>query len=325
MILWLIQIIVVYIAQSNLFGGQFDKLPQLTCRASFLCLVSLRCSPLLSRLRTLQDRTQPDWSCPCASDTGLSPWKRGVVGDKSIEWTHTQPGPVKAIEVFIDQPQHLTIKGGWLGLFTGWRMAREEGGGAAPLGCSSIWISCHLPALSCSVMSSRCRWPAWTPSLPSPPARTWVEGKCIKVVIKTPLLTWMAGWIVSSSSQCWCRPSLRCSRSWRAPWCRRRWRWAGHVEAGGLVALMEAAHGEELEGVNIVTNVQPAYQSGGLEWKHCGGPGVQKKQTLQIWFADLVFPWSQNRLTIYKKLLSTVIRVCHINLIINDASCQTLT
>ena len=34
---------------------------------------------------------------------------------------------------------------------------------------------------------------------------------------------------------------------------------AGHVDAEGLVALLEAAHGEELEGVNIVTKVQPAF------------------------------------------------------------------
>ena len=34
---------------------------------------------------------------------------------------------------------------------------------------------------------------------------------------------------------------------------------AGHVDAEGLVALLEAAHGEELEGVNVVTKVQPAF------------------------------------------------------------------
>ena len=34
---------------------------------------------------------------------------------------------------------------------------------------------------------------------------------------------------------------------------------AGHVDAEGLVALLQAAHGEELEGVNIVTKVQPAF------------------------------------------------------------------
>ena len=34
---------------------------------------------------------------------------------------------------------------------------------------------------------------------------------------------------------------------------------AGHVDAEGLVALLEAAHSEELEGVNVVTKVQPAF------------------------------------------------------------------
>ena len=34
---------------------------------------------------------------------------------------------------------------------------------------------------------------------------------------------------------------------------------AGHVDAEGLVALLEAAHGEELEGVDIVTKVQPTF------------------------------------------------------------------
>ena len=36
---------------------------------------------------------------------------------------------------------------------------------------------------------------------------------------------------------------------------------AGHVDAEGLVALLEAAHGEELEGVNVVAKVQPAFLS----------------------------------------------------------------
>ena len=34
---------------------------------------------------------------------------------------------------------------------------------------------------------------------------------------------------------------------------------AGHVDAEGLVALLEAAHGEELEGVNVVAKIQPAF------------------------------------------------------------------
>ena len=36
---------------------------------------------------------------------------------------------------------------------------------------------------------------------------------------------------------------------------------AGHVDAEGLVTLLKAAHCEELEGVNVVTEVQPALLS----------------------------------------------------------------
>ena len=36
---------------------------------------------------------------------------------------------------------------------------------------------------------------------------------------------------------------------------------AGHVDAEGLVALLEAAHGEELEGVNVMTKVQSTFLS----------------------------------------------------------------
>ena len=36
---------------------------------------------------------------------------------------------------------------------------------------------------------------------------------------------------------------------------------AGHVDAEGLVALLEPAHREELEGVDVVTKVQSAFLS----------------------------------------------------------------
>ena len=36
---------------------------------------------------------------------------------------------------------------------------------------------------------------------------------------------------------------------------------AGHVDAEGLVTLLKAAHCKELEGVNVVTEVQPALLS----------------------------------------------------------------
>ena len=181
--------------------GQFDKLPQLTCRASFLCLVSLRCSPLLSRLRTVQDRTQPDWSCPCASDTGLSPWKRGVVGDiqkyrmdsyparsclghRSIHWSTPTPYYQRR------------VAGAGYGVEDGTRGKRR---------CCTPWLLTHLdllpPAQRCPLAAGDrhelpvCLLLLLVPELRVSVSRWWLKLACSRVCFRRS-----SGWLVTSFS-----------------------------------------------------------------------------------------------------------------------------